>query len=287
MRLTKDLYAINGDILVRGGVNITPAIVNKIRRMGDERPAVFEPLKNTPIFADFKKVFDDVRYVNMLKSPAARREVCDIVGGLEVEDDLLSELYNMKAIMPYTYSHMLIVAAISIKLASACGPKVYDVQTAARCGFTHDLGKTRIPISLLDKRGKLTKKEKIVMDTHSVAGYLLLEYYLKKERTVCALANLNHHERLDGSGYPNGIKKIDKYSRLISIVDILDALMTKRPYRSKMFTLRASLDYLLQQARMNKLDMNIVLSLVSLARKKKADIKSIKVSKIIREELPD
>lgn len=287
MRILRDLQTIYGEVLVRKDVEITPRIVKMVRDAGAKHENFAVPLKNTAIFTDFQKTFDNLRYANMLKSPAVKKEICDIAGSLEIENDLIFELNTMKLNLPYTYNHAMIVAALAIRLSLAYKPNIYDRMTTARCGFTHDIGKTRIPISILNKHGKLTEKERAIIETHPIMGYLLLSYYLKKDRDICSLANLDHHERLDGSGYPKGVMRIGKYAQLISVVDVLDALMTKRPYRKKAYTLRASLDYLLKQAYMKKIDAKIVLSLISLARKEKPDLQHIKISKEVREELPD
>jgi len=287
MRLYNDLYTIYGELLVKKDVEIMPVIIKKIREKGGKHKQVRVPLMNTDIFTDFEKTFDDKRYVGMLKSPVVKKEVCGIAGSLQIENDLIFELHTMKSNLPYTYNHLLIVAAFAIKLSLAYKPTRYDKQMITHCGFTHDIGKTRVPISILNKPARLTEKERRIMETHPAMGYLMLNYYLKKDRVICALASLDHHERLDGSGYPKGIKKIDKYTQLISVVDVMDALMTPRPYREKAFSLRASLDYLLKEADAGRFDMNIVLSLISLARKEKPDIRTMKISREIREDLPE
>lgn len=287
MHLLKDLYTIRGDILVKKDVEITPYIVNRIRRIGAKRKRITVELKDTDIFSDFSRVFGDTKYANILKAPAVKKEICMIAGKLKMEDDLILELNAMKSSLPYTYNHALVVTALAIRLSSAYKPGIYDKDTTARCGFTHDIGKTRIPVSVLEKRGRLTAKEMSLIKTHTIIGYLLLCYYLQKGRTICPFANLDHHERLDGSGYPRGIKKIGRYSQLISVVDILDALMTKRPYRNKAFLLRASLDYLFKQASMKRFHIDMVLPLIKLARKENPNTHPIKISKEIRYEIPD
>ncbi|MDD5427693.1 MAG: HD domain-containing protein [Candidatus Omnitrophica bacterium] len=287
MRLLNDLYTIYGDLLVEKNTEITPAVIKKIRKMGEAHKQARVPLKNTELFADFDKVFYDPKYANILKPPAVKKQVCDIAGALAIENDLIFELSTMKQNLPYTYHHVLIVAALTIRLSLAYKPGKFDKDTITHCGFTHDIGKTRIPISILNKPGKLTSEERMIMETHPVMGYLLLNYYLKKDRVICSIAGLDHHERLDGSGYPKGIKKIDKYSQLISVVDVLDALMTKRPYRGKSFSLRASLDYLLFESDRKRFDRDIVVTLICLARKEKTDPRHIKISREFREELPE
>ena len=287
MHIKSDLYTVYGELLVNGGQEISSAVVKKIRGMGERHKQVRVRFKNTGIFADFEKVFDDERYATMLNAPISKKEICAIAAGLNIENDLIFELSNMKRNLPYTYNHVLIVAAFAIKLALAHSPKRYDKDIVSHCGFTHDIGKTRIPIAILNKRGMLTGEERGIIETHPTMGYLLLNYYLKSDRGDCALASLDHHERLDGSGYPNGIKRIGKYTQLISCVDVMDALMSVRPYREKAFSLRATLDHLLKEADANRLNKDIVLTLISYARKDKPDVSKMKVGKEAREPLPE
>lgn len=289
MRVPTDLYSIHGDLLASKGAEITPSAVRRIRNMGGRLKSVSAAVKDTFIFSDIRKVFDDPRYSNILRR-SARQEICDMVAGVKLEDNIVFELKSMKSMLPYTYRHAMIVAALALKLSSAYRPGTFDKLTVARCGLTHDIGKTRVPAEIIEKSGMLTPDEKKIMNGHTMLGYLLLCHYLKKDRTICPLANLNHHERLDGSGYPRGIKKIGLYAQLISIVDILDALMTVRPYRNKPYTLRASLDYLINQARMKRFHMGMVLPLISMARKEKSgsgDLSKLRISQEIREDIPD
>ena len=161
------------------------------------------------------------------------------------------------------------------------------MEIICHCGFTHDIGKTRIPISILNKKEKLTAEEVAIIKTHPVIGYLLLNYYLKADRDECALTSLDHHEKLDGTGYPRAIKSLNKYTQLIIPVDILDALLTKRPYRGQAFTLRASLDNLLIEAKAGRISKDVVNALVSFARKDKPDFRSIKIAERPRNDLPE
>ncbi|MFA5145876.1 MAG: HD domain-containing phosphohydrolase [Candidatus Omnitrophota bacterium] len=285
--LLRDVYTVYGDLLVKKETAITPSVIAKIRSMSNKHKQVRVPLKNTDIFTDFEKIFDDERYSTMLASPVSKAQICKIAGRLRIENDLIFELNNMKRNLPYTYRHVLVVAAFVIKLSRTYRPRIFDEEIISHCGFTHDIGKTRVPISILNKKEALTREERAVIETHPTMGYLLLNYYLKKDRVECALASLDHHERMDGSGYPCGIKRLSKYTQLISPVDVMDALMTSRPYRNKVFSLRATLDYLLREAVMKRLNKDVILTLISYARKDKPDIKKMKISAETRERLPE
>lgn len=287
MRLTNDLYTIYGELLMKKDREITPAAVRKIRRMGEGHKQPRVALRNTDIFTDFQTVFSDQRYKIMLAPPVSKKEICAVAGSLKFENDLVTELAVMKMKLPYTYNHVLRVAAFAIKLSLTYKPKEFDRESIAHCGFTHDLGKTRISPRILNKKDPLTQEERSILETHPTVGYLLLNYYLKQDRIDCSLASLEHHERPDGSGYPNGIRKIRKYARLISPVDVMDALMTQRPYRKKVFSLRATLDYLLKEADAKRFEKGVVWSLISYARKAKPDIRSMKIARQRREELPE
>lgn len=287
MHILNDLHTVYGDLLAKKDSEITPLLIKKIRTMGEKHRQVRVELKNTDVFTDFEEVFDDNRYATMFKPPITKKEICDIAGRLMIENDLIFELNNMKRNLPYTYRHVLLVAAFSIKLSRLYKPRSFDDEITSHCGFTHDIGKTRIPISILNKTEKLTKAEREIIETHPIMGYLLLNYYLKEDRIICSLASLDHHERLDGSGYPNGIKRINKYTQLISAVDVMDALMAKRPYRLEPFSLRATLDYLLKESDAGRLSKDIVLTLISIARKEKPSIRAMKISRELREKLPE
>ena len=99
-------------------------------------------------------------------------------------------------------------------------------------GLLHDIGKSKIPNEILNKAARLTDEEFAIMKQHSVYGYRILQ---PKEdlSTEIKLGVLQHHEKINGKGYPMGVTgdKIDLFARLISISDIYDALVTERPYK--------------------------------------------------------
>lgn len=98
-------------------------------------------------------------------------------------------------------------------------------------GLMHDIGKITIPDSILDKPGKLTDEEWVIMRKHTINGYQILKSADKYSRL--AEYALTHHERIDGNGYPNGLvgDEIPKFSRIICIADAYEAMTSDRPYR--------------------------------------------------------
>lgn len=287
MILLTDLYTAYGELLVNKNTVITPEMLIRIREKGERHENVTVPLKNSELFRDFTDALKDERYKIIFEPPVTTKEISDIAGNLAIENDILFELGNMKKNLPYTYRHVLIVAAITIKMSVILKKNRYKASIVSHCGFTHDLGKTRIPISILEKEKALSGREIEIIKTHPIIGYLLLNYYLKSDRIECSLAGLEHHEKLDGSGYPKGLIRLTKYTQLVSPVDIMDALMTKRPYRHKGFSLRVSLDYLMREAGEGRINREVVATLISLARKNKPSIVSMKIAKEPREKLPE
>ena len=114
---------------------------------------------------------------------------------------------------------------------------LYDMGYAL---FLHDIGKSRIDPSILNKPGRLSDPEWEIMKTHPEKGHQILS----EEGCVTPEAEaivLQHHERPDGKGYPQGLRseQIDPLARLCNIVDSYDALMTKRPYKESMTSFQA------------------------------------------------
>lgn len=144
---------------------------------------------------------------------------------------LLISIIEMKD--PYTKGHAERVMRYSKKIGEKLSSKGYkidlfDLEIAA---YLHDIGKIVIPESILNKPGKLTQEEYSIVKRHSIDGYNILsniEYFDNIKEIV-----LYHHENVDGSGYPLGIKgdKIPLESKIISVADVFDALTTDRPYR--------------------------------------------------------
>lgn len=97
----------------------------------------------------------------------------------------------------------------------------------------HDVGKIGIPDSILNKPGQLSKEEFEIMKTHTLIGYRILSTIDHPIFQLASTVALNHHENWDGSGYPNGLKgeEIPLEARIVSLIDVFDALLSDRVYR--------------------------------------------------------
>jgi HD-GYP domain-containing protein (c-di-GMP phosphodiesterase class II) len=151
-----------------------------------------------------------------------------------VLQSLLGLANALEAKDEYTRGHSERVAGLAQRLALAAGLGISEAKTIAEAGLLHDLGKIGVPEHILRKQGPLTDEEWIAMRRHPLTGAQIvapLEFFAD-----AVLIVRHHHERHDGSGYPDGLKGdgIPVGARVVAIADVYDALTSERPYRRKL-----------------------------------------------------
>lgn len=129
--------------------------------------------------------------------------------------------------------HVKRVAEFSKLLAIKCGMYEEEAEIISLASAMHDIGKLGIPGSILNKPGKLTQEEFEIMKTHATIGYEMLKDSDKDIIKIASVIAYTHHEKYDGTGYPNGLKgeAIHIYGRITAIADVFDALSTARVYK--------------------------------------------------------
>jgi putative two-component system response regulator len=139
----------------------------------------------------------------------------------------------------YTEGHCQRLARYASSLGTRLGLDDQDVAALMRGGFLHDIGKVGIPDAILLKTGPLSREEYEVMKQHTVIGDRLVGG-LRSLRRVRPIVR-HHHERLDGSGYPDGLRgdAVPLLAQIIGVVDVFDALTTERPYKRALSVERA------------------------------------------------
>jgi putative nucleotidyltransferase with HDIG domain len=132
---------------------------------------------------------------------------------------------------PYTFEHSLRVATYSKAIGQALGLGPAELELVELSAKVHDIGKIRIPDSILLKPGRLTDQERRVMETHPRLGFEILSQFSAYEKVLELV--LTHHERYDGRGYPNSIvgRRLMLVAQVIPVADSLDAMTTTRAYR--------------------------------------------------------
>ncbi len=133
-----------------------------------------------------------------------------------------------------TEEHSQRVSDICYTIARAMGLSKKRQREVKLAGLVHDVGKIGIPDAILNKKEKLSDEEWAIIRSHSKIGYNILSSMDKTK--AMARYSLQHHERIDGKGYPNNIKGSDiaLYSKIITIADAYDAMTSDRPYRKAM-----------------------------------------------------
>ncbi|ADL69679.1 HD-GYP domain-containing protein [Thermoanaerobacterium thermosaccharolyticum] len=148
------------------------------------------------------------------------------------EDKLISHLLlSLKNYNYETYKHSLRVAKLSFKIANMIHLSLNEQLSIYKGALLHDIGKTMIPINILSKPDKLTSTEYDLVKLHSSCGANMLEVLSPLMYLIPAV--LYHHERLDGSGYPYGLKFIPLSAQIIAVCDSFDAMTNKRSYSYK------------------------------------------------------
>lgn len=132
---------------------------------------------------------------------------------------------------PYTAGHQKRVAMISIAIARKLGWSDEDIQALYMAAMVHDIGKVSVPSEILTKPSRLTGLEMQLVQGHVEAGYQILKD-IPFPWPIAEMVH-QHHERLDGTGYPNGLKgdQICKQARVLAVADTIEAMATHRPYR--------------------------------------------------------
>ena len=132
---------------------------------------------------------------------------------------------------PYTYGHQKRVSELGAAMARYMGLDASTVESVRIAGLVHDIGKINVPVEILSKPGRLTETEFDLIKTHAQRGFEILEP-IEFPWPIAEIVH-QHHERLDGSGYPRGISDGDirLESRILAVADTVEAVASDRPYR--------------------------------------------------------
>ncbi len=181
-----------------------------------------------------KNAFDEIRYFKEVPLKQMQDLSDNALVALTATPGALGYLHTLRDVDNYTFQHSVNVAIIAGVLSKWLGDGTERMKDMVLAGLLHDIGKAIVPSEVLNKPGPLTTSEMEVMQRHSDYGYEML----KKAKVLAddVLAGVwQHHERLDGSGYPRGLREgnVVPSARIIAIGDIYDAMTSDRVYRRK------------------------------------------------------
>lgn len=258
MVVASDIYTSNDQLIVPRGTVLDEKVIDRLRFYNifgfmiyvkgkeDEikEESYIDMLRSTTEFKKFNRVYvDTVESVEgSFNSILSGESEFNIDNMLAETDRILREgrngahvmemLHGIRNYDDLTYVHSLNVSLICNIFAGWLKYSPEETRLLTLSGLLHDIGKMLIPKEIITKPGKLTSEEYAVVKTHAMKGYQVLKDHPLDIRVKYAA--LMHHERCDGSGYPNGFKsdQIEEFSKIISIADVYDAMTSNRRYRN-------------------------------------------------------
>jgi len=216
--------------------------------------------------------------VNFISQPpynvifADQEQIADLLNLLDSVNIVVPVLQSLDYFKQYdlpTYRHILVVSTVTTLLAKEILSDHSNLIQEAATAPAHDFGKICVPLQILNKADPLTRSEMSILRHHSVAGFVLLSYYLRNHQSLAVRVARDHHERKDGSGYPRGIRLTDPMVEIVAVADAYDALISSRPYRPVAYGNRTALEEITSMAERNQTGWDVVKALVAFNRKSK------------------
>jgi len=276
--IREDLNAWDGTLIASAGEVITPHMFDEIRNQGLYRRTQSISVHDCGLIEAFEAAMNEDCYKIIFDTDEVRSKVLEVICDIPLTTDISQELRLFKATDYYTYRHILITTALSTVMALDLFQDRPLVSLAAFTALTHDFGKSRIPLRILQSSKKLSPQEYLYILEHPWVGFLLLTYYTGTSYSLNSQVALNHHEKNDGTGYPRGVTVHDPIVQLVTICDIYDALISPRSYRKFPYDVRGALDFLCDEAEKGRLNLQGVKLLISYNRGGKPAADSITIS---------
>lgn len=254
MRLARKIYNDEGVVLLAESAELTTGIIRKLYNHGLDYVYIQDKDTDDVMAEDIisaetkRRALKEIRtHFCRLADPNTQKTMYPVIGKsfAGIVDTILKELSSNPEVMVmlmsmhtkdhYLYHHSLNVCIYTLLLGKVHGYSTDELRVLGIGSLLHDVGKAHIPNEILFKPGKLTDDEYNTIKLHTEYGFKIL----KDEPGIPLLAAhcaYQHHERLNGSGYPRGIKEPDihEYAKWIGIADSYDALTTSRVYRAAM-----------------------------------------------------
>ncbi|MFC6650486.1 HD-GYP domain-containing protein [Paenibacillus rhizoplanae] len=197
--------------------------------------AAFYQLAVDDCTASMENIFEQLRYTKTKRLPMIelRNEVLPFIQQVSEKNDFFGILSALQTKDDYTYRHNVAVGIISTLLGKWLKLKPDELSMLTIAATLHDIGKIMIPAEILTKPGPLSEDEYALMKKHTTYGYEMIRDTVGTTH-MQALVALQHHERMDGSGYPFGVlgHRITDFSKIVAVADIFHAMTSDRFYRT-------------------------------------------------------
>lgn len=256
-KLGKAIFGETGQVLLGKDVELTERLLHRLEEYGISLIYIEDPLTEDVVIegvisdelrrevtqtvrGEFRKMMNDtLRTTKSINPPdlasTFKSLINSVIDELTSTSQAMIMLTDMQVSDHYLYQHSLNVCLYATQLGLSYGYNRNDLYMLSLGALMHDIGKTKIPRELLLKPGKLTVEEYEEVKKHAELGFDILRG-MPNIPLLSAHCAFQHHERLDGSGYPRGLKggEIHDFARWVGIVDVFDAMTTHRVYRRAM-----------------------------------------------------
>jgi putative nucleotidyltransferase with HDIG domain len=254
--LAKALYTETGSVLLARDVELTGSLLKRIKQLGidtlyirdkaTEDIIIEDPISDETRRVALHSIYDS--FTSVVKSEkkwkarfspthvhSFRQAFEGILQDLKTNKNAINLLTNICTFDHYVYAHSLNVAVYTTALGIQQGLNDKELVEVGMGAMLHDVGKMMIPSEILNKKGKLTDEEFEVIKRHTEFGFEMLRAQ-EGISLLSAHCAFQHHEKIDGTGYPRGLKgdEIHKYARLMAVGDVFDAVTSNRVYRKAM-----------------------------------------------------
>lgn len=243
--LAVPIHGDGGRLLLARGIRLTRGIIQNLMERGYTRIAIEDPLlddvdPDEPLQEETRQKTVSILHnaVNHIiagssKSLRCLREAVEaIIEEITANKGMRVGIYSLCSYDDGTYNHSVNVCVLAICVADGLGISPQDLRVIGTGALLHDIGKLLVPKSILNKPGQLTPDEYNLIKTHTEKGWELLSRCFEIG-ALAALAALEHHERIDASGYPRrvGGDEISRIGRITAVADVYEAMSSDRPQR--------------------------------------------------------
>ncbi|ADG82884.1 HD-GYP domain-containing protein [Thermincola potens] len=207
-------------------VNEVPDVINWETRVRAERVV--------------QNIFRDVKMGNVINLARPKKVVDEIINELLENANIIGKLSDIRILDDYTFAHSVNVCVLAISIGIALNYSRLRLRELGIGALLHDIGKTKVPDRILLKPANLTNEEFEEIKKHPIYGYELLNNHPDLSSNSARIC-LQHHERINGAGYPYKFKgaEIHEYSKIVSIADVYDALTADRVYKNAVYPYEA------------------------------------------------
>ncbi len=247
-RLAKAVFTADGRILLTTGMKLRANFIEKLKMFGITEVYIDDEISrginvrdviNEQTRLETKILIKQSMEEGILKKSINTAKIIDtierIINELLSNEEIIINMLDIKTVDDYTFEHSVNVCVLSLIMGLAIGFNMARLMDLGIGALLHDIGKLRVSEELLKKPSTLTDEEFDEIKKHTVYGYEILKDN-PNVSSVSAFIAFSHHERIDGSGYPLGLRNesIHQCARIVAVADVYDALTSDRVYRSKL-----------------------------------------------------